>query len=359
MIEGSIKSDKRNDDELSLKRFIMLIIVWVKYMLSRWKVILLAGVIGGVIGFLYSISKKPVYVGNLTFVLEEPQSNSLGAYAGLASQFGVDLGSNSGSGIFNADNIMEFLKSKMMIERVLLTDADWEGGRKTLADKYIDIYKLNASWKDKAAFADFSFPFNSSPDSLNRIQDSIMANLCSMIAKQNLLVDKPDKKLNFIDAAITTPNEHFSKIFIQRLVDEASKFYVQTKTRRSALTVNQLQAEADSVLSELNKKTYSSAMSLDMNENPVRKIATIQAESVTRDKMILQSMYAEVIKNLEVAKMTLSQNTPVILEVDVPRYPLQRKMVGKKVGIAVGLILGCFLMIVFLTLNRIVKTVME
>ncbi|WP_261387554.1 hypothetical protein [Chitinophaga pinensis] len=36
----------------------------------------------------------------MTFVLEDTKSGGLGAYAGLASQFGIDIGGGGGMGIF-------------------------------------------------------------------------------------------------------------------------------------------------------------------------------------------------------------------------------------------------------------------
>lgn len=59
------------------------------------------------------------------------------------------------------------------------------------------------------------------------------------------------------------------------------------------------------------------------------------------------AIYAEVVKNLEMSKIALSQQTPVIQLLDTPKFPLQdhrfKLEVLLLIGLAVGLALGAFL----------------
>src|SRR3954467_9549239 len=120
------QSDKR-DEEVSLKELLQKLVEWWRYLLSKWLVIGVFGIIGAGLGLTYALVKKPKYSAELTFVLEENKSSSLGAYAGLASQFGLDLGGGGGSGIFAGDNILEFLKSRFMVEKALLSPVEVDG----------------------------------------------------------------------------------------------------------------------------------------------------------------------------------------------------------------------------------------
>ncbi|MBP6619057.1 MAG: exopolysaccharide biosynthesis protein, partial [Leadbetterella sp.] len=61
-------------DEITLKELIEKIGAWYNFLLSKWKTIVIAGAIGGLLGIGYSLSQKPVYTAALTFALEDDKS---------------------------------------------------------------------------------------------------------------------------------------------------------------------------------------------------------------------------------------------------------------------------------------------
>ncbi len=92
----------------------------------------------------------------------------------------------------------------------------------------------------------------------------------------------------------------------------ATDFYIDTKTKRLSTNVKRLQEKADSLLYALNRKTYSAA---DANRqlldvNPVYAVPEVSAEISSRDKVIQGTIYAEIVKNLEISKTSLIQETP-------------------------------------------------
>lgn len=355
--ETSMEPD--NSQEISLKDLILTVQDWWRYLLHKWLIILLAGIIGAGLGFTYSLLKKPTYIGELTFVLEENKSSSLGAYASIASQFGVDLGGGGGVGVFSGENIMGFLKSRLMVEKTLLTGVDIDGKSQSLANLYISTYKLRERWKNVPRLENIDFPVTTDRKSLTRVQDSILYTLYKVIAEKHLEIAKPDKKLSFIAVALSTENEFFSKLFVERLVKEAVDFYVQTKTQRSKQNVDILQLKADSIEVLLNRKTYSAAASQDLNMNPARSLATVNTEVASRDKIMLQTVYGEVIKNLELAKLTMAQETPIIQIVDTPIFPLRKEKFGKLKGLILGGIIAGFLTSIVLIIRKIFAHIME
>lgn len=116
-----------DSEEISLKDIILKFRAWRKYVISKWKIILIGGVIGGGLGFAVAVFKKPLYKAELSFALQDDNSSGaggLGAAMGLASQFGLDLGGSSGGGAFSGDNLLELMKSRSMVESTLLTTVD-------------------------------------------------------------------------------------------------------------------------------------------------------------------------------------------------------------------------------------------
>src|ERR1700753_1149638 len=137
-------------DEISIKEIILKINEWWRYLLSKWVIILFAGIIGGVIGLTYAWLKKPMYKAELSFALQDEKSGGgFSSALGLASQFGIDLGGGSAGGEFSGDNLLELMKSRSMVEKALLTPITINRKIETLAEFYIDFNKLRENWKDK------------------------------------------------------------------------------------------------------------------------------------------------------------------------------------------------------------------
>lgn len=347
------------EDDIHLRRIFLTIGEWRRYLLSKWLTVLICAFVCGGLGFLYALSKKPSYVAELTFVLEDSKSNSLSSYVGIASQFGLDLGGSSGSGVFAGDNIIEFLKSRLMVEKALLSGITIGNKTQSLADLYIITNGLNKNWDEYPKLKTLSFPVEQPRSQFSLQQDSVLGELHEIIIKKNLLVEKVDKKLSFISVKCTTRDEMFSQLFTERLVAEATNFYVQTKTKRSKSMVDMLEKKADSLESLLNRRTYSVATFRDLNLNPARSVAGVETELASRDKGMLQVIYGEVVKNLELSRTAMSQETPIIQIIDKPILPLEIVKFGKLKGIIIGTFLGGFFIVVWLILRRVYKQVMS
>ncbi|NIG52096.1 lipopolysaccharide biosynthesis protein [Chitinophaga sp. Cy-1792] len=357
---GNTSQETMASGEITLKDLILKIKGFVSYLIGKWLIIGLVGIAGAGAGVLFAFFSNPKYTGEMTFIMEEPKGGGLSAYAGIASQFGIDLGGMSGgSGLFSGDNILGFLKSRLMVEKALLYPFDSTHPKKSLADEYIEAYKLHDKWSSKPGLKDIQLPANSDRKKFTPVQDSIMNVLYNQLLKENLDISKPDKKVNIISAKCTSRSELFSLLFVQGLVREAIDFYVTTRTQRSKATVDRLQAKADSVEFLLNRKSYAAAAQQDLNMNPARRVASVPTEVFTRDKMVLQTIYGEVVKNLEMSKMAMSQETPIIQIIDIPNRPLEKVKTGKAKSLIIGGIVGAMLAIAFLTVRRMLQEIMK
>lgn len=349
----------RQEDTITLRDLILKLQEWWKYLFSKWLVIVVFSLVGAGLGLTRSLLGKINYVGELTFVLEDNQSSPFSSYIGLASQFGIDLGGGSTSGVFTGDNIMEFLRSRLMIEKALLSPVKVDGKEMSLADLYIESYEMRKGWGEKSGLKNLSFRPEDERAKFSLKQDSVLSLLYEMITESNLEIDKPDKKLNFISVKCTSVNETFSKVFTEQIVKEATNFYIDTKTKRNKINVDRLQAQADSLEMMLNRKTYSAAATQDLNLNPVRQVAGVSTELAMRDKLVLQTMYGEVVKNLELSKIAMAHETPVFQVVDTPIRPLEKQKFGKLKGLVLGGFLGGFLTALLLIIRKMYREIMS
>lgn len=358
-MEHSKQEAANNNAEISLRELLIKFGEWWRFLLGKWLIICICGIVGAGLGLTLALIKKKSYVGELTFVMEDSKSSSLGAYAGIASQFGIDLGGSSGEiGVFSGENMQGFLKTRLMVEKTLLSPVIVDGKKISLADLYIDFNNLQSRWVDKP-IAGLHFPYGQDRKTFTLQQDSVLNTIQEGIVKNNLDVTKPDKSLSFVSVKLTSANELFSKYFTETLVKEAIDFYVETKTKRSKANVDKLQATADSLEVLLNNKSYALAVTQDMNINPVRQVSGVSTQKHAREKLMLETMYTEVVKNLELSKLSMAQETPLIQVVDTPILPLKIEKLGKLKALLVGGILAGCLCLVVLIGRRILREVMQ
>lgn len=334
--------EQGNSDEVSFTDIFSGLKQAFRYLVNKWWLVLLAALVGGLAGIWYAGKKPTTYTAKLSFILEE-RGAAAGGLASLAGQFGFDLGGLSGgSGPLSADNVNLFLTSSSLTAETLLTPYDTARGL-SLADRYAEVYELKKQWKKSPAIGkDVTFPSNATAP-FSRLQDSLLQVLIERVSKDHISITKPDRKASFIEVSATTTDEMLSKFYCERLVNAAIERYIDVKTNRQAKNVSRLQARADSISALLNRKTYSSAAAqqqvLDINP-ALRSMASVPAEVIGRDKVMLSTIYGEIVKNLEISKVALSQETPVIQIIDDVRLPLKKKTSSKMIfGLAGALLL--------------------
>jgi hypothetical protein len=129
---------------------------------------------------------------------------------------------------------------------------------------------------------------------------------------------------------------------------------VESKTKTKSLNVAKLQRKSDSLAALLNDKTYSAAASQQnlVDVNPAIRKATINAEISSREKAMVLTIFSEVVKNLEISKTMLNQETPIIQVVDQSSFPLEKERVGKLRSLILGSFLAGFVVVLFLLLKR-------
>ena len=345
-----------NSDEISISDLLSKLKSGSNYLKTKWLTLLIAGLFGGIIGLGYAFLKKPIYAANCTFVLDENiKGGGLSQYAGLASLAGIDLGGNTGGGLFEGDNIIELYKSRLMIEKALLSEADFNGKKELLIDRYIDFNKLRARWKEKDDIKNITF--NNAPDKFNRNQDSIINDIVELFNKKVLSVTKPDKKLSIINVEVSTTDELFAKSFNGNLVQVVNNFYISTKTKKASQDVQVLQKQADSIRVILNSSISGVASAIDAapNANPLLLSLKVPSQRKQVDVQASTAIYSEVVKNLEVSKMILRQETPLIQVIDAPVLPLTKEKTTKTKAGLLGAIIGAIVITIILVVKKLLK----
>ena len=98
--------------------------------------------------------------------------------------------------------------------------------------------------------------------------------------------------------------------------------YIDIKTRNLTGNIVKLEKRADSLRQLFGSKSRQSYEQQILDANEAFKLNLANTEISQRDKSVIFEIYAEVMKNLEVSRMLLINQTPVIQVLDSPKDPL-------------------------------------
>ena len=349
------------NDEITLKELLEKAKEWYSYLLSQWKIIVLAGVLGAALGLAYSISKKPIYTATLSFALEDEKGGGMSGALGLASSLGFDLGGGSGGGAFSGANLTELFKSRSMVEQTLMQPVRAGTDTISLAELYIQTKEWRKVWNEKPKLSVIQFPPYTKRKYFTREHDSIMGKMYEDLSKTSLTVAQKDKKISIISIDVKSENEDFAKAFTETLAKQVSEFYVDTKSKKARMNMAILQHQTDSIRAELNGAITGVAVANDNTFmlNPALNVNRAPSAKRQVDVQANTAILTELVKQTELAKVTLRKETPLIQVIDRPILPLPKERFGKAKGILLGGILAGFLIVLGLIGRRLINTIVE
>ena len=345
------------NDEISLKELIQKIQEWIQYLKTQWKLIMGIAALGGIIGFVYASFQKPNYLATTTFVLEEDKGGGgLGGAMGLASSFGFDLG-GGGGGLFTSSNIIELMKSRLVVEKTLLNPVQVAGKAISLADFYIQYNELKEDWAKKPVLANIGFPVHADRTKFSLQQDSILQVISKDLTKENLTIAQKDKKVSIISIEANSTNEIFAKTFCETIARETSEYYVEIKSKKSRTNVDILQHQVDSIRGELNGAITGVAAAADNVFNLNMAMNVKRAPSAHRqiDVQANTAILTQLVAQLELAKVNLRKETPLIQVIDQPILPLAKEKLGRLKSLILGGFLAGFLTVLYLVFGQLYK----
>lgn len=359
-MSDNIYKEVNHDSEITLKEFILKSRDWLLYFRSKWVFISLVLFIGMAIGVAFATFQKPLYVASLTFALEDEKGSTggLSGALGLASSLGFDLGTGAG-GAFSGANLLELFKSRMVVEKALLNPFILNGRKITFAEMYIQIMGWRKNWEKQKINKDLIFNPGVDRTNFTRAQDSLLGEIYKKISNSNLLVFQKDKKVSIISVELKSFDQFFSKFFVEVLAKEVSDFYIETKSKKAFANVTILQKQADSVKAQLNNAITGVATSNDdsYNLNPAFNVNRTPSIKRQIDVQANTAIFTQLVANLELAKVTLRKETPLIQIIDKPILPLEIKKTRKLTALVIGGFLAGVICFGWLVLIRIYKRI--
>tara|TARA_B110000858_G_scaffold31031_1_gene34057 strand:+ start:894 stop:1946 length:1053 start_codon:yes stop_codon:yes gene_type:complete len=302
----------------------------------------------------YNYLITPTYYARTTFVLDNNSESSMGDLSSIASLAGINASSFiDASSLFQIDNIQELYRSDKMIRKTLMSKVNEPKNNLSLIELLVKSEKSEKKWKNLGVDIN---KLNSNKI-FSRLEDSLTKDVINSIKKNYLLVDKPSRKTTILEIGFNHKSEKLAKNFNHNLVKIVNQFYNETKTLKTGSNLKILQRQSDSVKNILDTSIMILA-EIDQripNPNPITKVSLVPYQMAMIDVQANSAIYQELLKQLELAKVTHRNKTPLIQIIDEPIYPLENSRWKLLKTLIYGLCFGFGISILLLSIRRTFK----
>ena len=342
-----------SNDKISLSFLISGLKEWFSFLIAKKNFIVLvtSSILFFTISFNYLLN--PVHYSRTTFVLDNDSTSSMGDLSSLASLAGINASSFiEASSLFQIDNIQELYRSNSMIKKTLLSKSKIDNKDILIIERFIKAENLKKKWT--------SLGFNVNDlhsNKTSRVQDSLIKGLVKLIKKEYLLVDKPSRKTTILEIGFNHKDELLAKSFNENLVSIVNKFYFDTKTLKTGANLEILKKQSDSVKNVLNESILVLAEKDQNipNLNALDKVSMVPYQKAMIDVQANSAIYGEIVKQLELAKVTHRNNMPLIQIIDKPILPLENSRWKLVKTFFLSFIIGVSSIILGLSFKRIIN----
>jgi hypothetical protein len=329
-------SDQGNQDEISLAELWLKAKSVIAYLWGFKFLITAVGLLFAFGGYFKVKMAKPSYSASLNFALE--QGGGSGGLSGLASQFGFSMG--GGSEGLRGDNLLSLMKSRRIVQDVLLSKIYVEGDSILMLEQFLKANEMLPIWITIGLYP---------VDPLKCCdpkQDSAIGVVVEAVSGEALNIGAKFTASN-VTVSYTGSDPVFAGAFVELLTAKSTNFYMQTKMANFKANTNKLKRRLDSVEAELSYTMVGYSAAEDKNSFTVQSVAKVPTLQKQMKVTMLQAYYAELVKNLELNKTIMAREEPLITIIDRPHYPL-RVRESKLKSAAIGGLLGVFLTLLFL-----------
>lgn len=347
-------------DEFSPKKLILQFKNILLFVVGKWPIILAIAFIFGASASIYTYLKKPSYLAEITFALDEGlTSKANNSYKKLGEEFGIDIGSDAGGVFSSMSNIVELIQSRLLIEKTLKSSVKINGKNLLFADFFLDSLDYREKWMKNSLYKTIDFNTEYKDPNKNIYANSIIYNIYETLINKNIKIVEKGKGTTIISVSCMTENELFTKSFLEALLNEVTVYYIETKTQRSKMNLAFLQKRTDSIKVVYLNSMYGRAAYSDSHVNPNRQMSNVIKDKQQTDIQILRSSYAELVKSLESAKNSLLQETPLFQFLDMPALPLKRFNSNFILNFTIFFFLGFALMCGYFMIIKILQNLMK
>ena len=311
-----------NDSELSLREVFQKVGAYFVYLKSKGLWLIGVLILGVAIGYAYSkVVNRVEYVAEIKFLVNGGvKQESQNPLSGLGIEPSAPVSSGGGD-IFESLDITYIMESPQIIERTLLSKITYNNKTDYVINFYINYKKEEKGLFGNSAYAGYEL-FSGKRDSTDLNQNIYLRTIIADFSS-NLKVKRAFNSI--ISGTFKASESNFPKYFLEKLIDETSKYYIYTKTARTQQSIRLLQHQADSIRYLMSRSIASSAYSADVDPNSTRpNTVKVSFQKKQVDNTVLQSSYSALASSIVTTRIELGKQMPFIQIYERPIFPLSQ-----------------------------------
>jgi uncharacterized protein involved in exopolysaccharide biosynthesis len=319
----------------------------VQFLKNSRRSILIGGLVGLLIGTLYAFSKPNVYTSQVS-VMPEIQgkgSGNLGGLGSLAGLAGINIDNLGAQDAIRPDlypNVLQSMPFALYLLRQPVYSATL--GKRLLFETY--IHETGKTW--------FAGVFGSER-STEKIGSKSVADprLIELTKEQNDLVEDIqstvtavyDKKTGILTISAIEAEPVVAAAVAQNSLGYLTNYITTYRTEKSRRQVDFLRRQVAEAKSRYQSSEYTLSSYRDSNRSVYLNTAKIEEQRLQADYLLTQSVYNELSKQLEQAKIKVQEETPVFKTLEPPAVPIQKSGPKRSIIMVICAVAGVILVI--------------
>jgi hypothetical protein len=345
------------EEQITIKDIILKIISIFKSIIKNWKIVLLFGIIGGALGFLYDYKNQtdPTYKSLTQFYLETAVPTN--DYGGFASMLGG--GGGGGGGLFSGENLLTLIKSTDFMEKILLREITIAGKKHIMCNYFYQKNrpeKKEAEKKEKVK-EEYVFLKHTNKEKFTLPEFNSLAIVKGpAIVATNLTAED---KSSFMNLSVVTFDDTLSKVYADVFLETLREYYIDSKTDKIKNTIKRQERIVDSLryLSQANESAL--ARVKDQYKEAVFEQGHVLEQQLTRKSQMLTNSFSEQERSLQNLKLQLYQDSPLFKITSPQRFPLSPSGSSLTKNYKTGIYIGIFVSLIFIVLFDAIREIMK
>lgn len=310
--------------------------IWVRRKaLLKWCIV---GMVTGIV-IAYSIPREYECVVRLA---PEKANQSMGGLRGMsdmAAMMGINVGTGNNTGGLNEMVYPEILRSTPFMSQFANIPVEVDGAKTTLME-YLDKDQKKAWWSYLFAAPGKALEWLRGSDSDSQAQynpykpNKEMRSFYETLSKR--ISAGADKKTDLISVQVMMQDPMVAAIVADSVVSKLQEFMIQYQTSKARHDLNNSQMLLKKATAEYDIAMDELAKAQDQNRNLISRSAMIHVDNLSNKRNLAYNLYQQLASQVEVCKLKVQEDTPVVTVLDPPLVPIKAKSPRK-----MTIMLGC------------------